>query len=84
MSRKLGRNHNREQENEIFLHFILCAIEPLPAGLFARNVRCTSWAGLAQLVEHLICNKFIYFHKVHFYQYYQRTIKTLLIHNTFT
>jgi hypothetical protein len=45
---------------------------------------CREKAGLAQLVEHLICNKFIYFHKVSFYQQYQRTIKTLLIHNTFT
>ena len=57
MSRKLGRNHNREQVNEIFLHFALCAIEPLPAGYFVRKVRCILWAGLAQLVEHLICNQ---------------------------
>jgi hypothetical protein len=25
--------------------------------IFARKVRCTLWAGLAQLVEHLICNQ---------------------------
>ena len=54
---KLRRNHNRGQGNEIFLHFILCAIEPLPAALFIRKVHRTSWAGLAQLVEHLICNQ---------------------------
>jgi len=60
MNRKLGRNRNRGQGNENFLHFILCATEPLAAGQFACNMQITSWAGLAQLVEHLICNQINY------------------------
>jgi hypothetical protein len=64
MKRKLSQNHNRGQGSEMFLQFIFRAVEPLPAPYY--NLRTTRWAGLAQLVELLICNKFIYFHKVHF------------------